>query len=240
TALLMLEKIEAGFELPNLAIVEPIARIRDIARDTTGRTVLELASGGTITALEVQQALHARAVEWLTQRPDEGTPRTELERVVTLWGRVLDALESGDLSDVAQDVDWIIKLQLLERYRDRLGGDWGHPKLAQVDLTYHDIRPDRGLYSVLESRGLINRWTTDAAITRAVDTAPPTTRAWMRGQFLAKAKETGANYTVDWTRMKVNRPEARVEEFSDPFISADARLDALLEYMDVHARHLAE
>lgn len=240
TALLMLEMIEAGFELPNLEIVEPIARIRDIARDTTGRTVLELASGGTITALEVQQALYARAVEWLAQRPDEGTPRTELERVVKLWGRVLDALESGDLSDVAQDVDWIIKLQLLERYRDRLGGDWGHPKLAQVDLTYHDIRPGRGLYSVLESRGLIHRWTTDAAITRAVDTAPPTTRAWMRGQFLAKAKETGANYTVDWTRMKVNRPEARVEEFSDPFISADARLDALLEYMDVHARHLAE
>lgn len=248
--LLMLEMIEAGFELPDLEIVDPIARIRDIARDRTGGTALELAAGGTITALEVQEALLERATAWLERRDTVaevaaeedtgtargiGTPTEEMRRVVELWERTLRAIRTGDLSLIDRDIDWAIKLRLLEQYRDRLGGDWSHPKLAQIDLTYHDIRPGRGLYSVLERRGLVNRWLDDAVITAAVDTAPPTTRAALRGRFLRHARELGANVTVDWTRFKVNRPEARTEEFADPFVSADPRLDALLSYMDATA-----
>lgn len=234
STLLMLEMVEAGFDLPNLELVDPIVQLRHVARDLSGRVELPLAAGGTITALGIQQALHARAGQWLAQRPDEGTPTEELSRVHELWGRVLDGIAARDLDAISRDVDWAIKYDLLSRYRDRVGGNWSHPKLAQVALTYHDIRPGRGLYPVLLTRGLVNRWITKDAIAAAVNAAPPTTRAALRGEFLRHARQLGANVTVDWTRLKVNRPEPRVEEFSDPFVSADARCDALIEYMGVN------
>ena len=102
-------------------------------------------------------------------------------------------------------------------------------------MTYHDIRPGRGLYDVLLRRGMIERWIDDESIERAVSAAPPTTRAALRGKFLAAAEECGAHVTVDWTRLKVNRPEPRTEELLDPFASTDPRVEALLDYM--HENH---
>lgn len=234
STLLMLEMLEAGFEVPAFSVLEPIKHIRAIALDPTGRTQLPLEGGGSTTALAVQQELCTAAERWLEHREDTGTPTAELARVVDLWKRTLAAIDTQDFSDVDREIDWVIKRSLLERYRERLGGDWAHPKLAQIDLTYHDIRPGRGLYSVLEQRGMVKRWIDDAAIDAAVDTAPRTTRAKLRGEFLAVARELDAAVTVDWTRMKVNRPEPMTEEFSDPFVPEDPRLDGLLDYMRSH------
>ncbi|APT93706.1 Pup--protein ligase [Corynebacterium phocae] len=229
--LLMVEMIEAGFDLPDLEIDEPIVQLRRIARDETGRVELPLSRGGTTTPLAVQTALYECAGKWLDSRPEKGTSNAELRRVHQLWGDVLAAIDSGDFSKVNRDVDWVIKKQLLERYRDRLGGDWAHPKLAQIDLTYHDIRVGRGVYDHLVQRGLVNRWIDDIDIARAKRMAPATTRAAMRGRFLAQARASNANITVDWTRMKVNRPEPHTEEFLDPFETNDNRLEALIDYM---------
>ncbi|WP_144792727.1 Pup--protein ligase [Corynebacterium singulare] len=234
STLLMLEMLEAGFDVPHCAVQHPIHHIRDIALDPTGSTRLPLADGSTATALEVQQALCAAAQRWLEHREDAGTPTAEMARVVDLWQRMLTAIESQDFSGVDREIDWVIKRSLLERYRARLGGEWAHPKLAQIDLTYHDIRPGRGLFSVLEQRGMVKRWIDDASIEAAVDNPPLTTRAKLRGEFLAAARQLDAAVTVDWTRMKVNRPEPMTEEFSDPFISEDQRLDGLLDYMRSH------
>ena len=234
STLLMLEMLEAGFEVPELSVLDPIQHIRAIALDPTGRTELPLEGGGSTTALAVQQELCTAAERWLEHREDTGTPTAELARVVDLWKRILQAIDTQDFSAVDREIDWVIKRGLLNRYRERLGGDWAYPKLAQIDLTYHDIRPGRGLYSVLKQRGMVVQWIDDAAINAAVDTAPQTTRAKLRGEFLAVARELNAPVTVDWTRMKVNRPEPMTEEFSDPFVSEDPRLDGLLDYMRSH------
>lgn len=234
STLLMLEMLEAGFEVPELSVLDPIQHIRAIALDPTGRTELPLEGGGSTTALAVQQELCTAAERWLEHREDTGTPTAELARVVDLWKRILQAIDTQDFSAVDREIDWVIKRGLLNRYRERLGGDWAHPKLAQIDLTYHDIRPGRGLYSVLKQRGMVVQWIDDAAINAAVDTAPQTTRAKLRGEFLAVARKLNAPVTVDWTRMKVNRPEPMTEEFSDPFVSEDPRLDGLLDYMRSH------
>lgn len=235
STLLMLEMLEAEFELPAFDIEDPITHMKDIARDITGGTELQLKSGGSVTALDVQRALHSRAQMWLEHREDSGTPTSELARVVELWGKVVEAIETQDFSQVNKDIDWVIKRELLEAYRSRLGGDWAHPKLAQIDLTYHDIRPGRGLYDVLLQRGRINRWIKPSEAESAVDSPPATTRARLRGVFMSKAMETNAAVTVDWTRMKVNRPEPLVHEFNDPFIAESEKLDELLRYMDAHA-----
>lgn len=235
---LVLEMIEAGFELPDLELADDIASIREISRDATGGTLVALKNGTTMTALEIQRVFHARAAAWLAER-DAGasaTPASNFTRVVDLWGRTLDAIETQDFSQLDTEIDWVIKRKLLQRYQEKYGFDIHHPKLAQIDLAYHDIREDRGVYFALRNRGLIKRWTTDDAIGECVDKPPATTRAQLRGQFLAAAREHEAPTTVDWMRLKVNRPEPRVVELSDPFAAADARVDELVTYLAAHPR----
>ena len=236
--LLVIEMLEAGFDLPDMELADPIAHIRDIAADPTGATELTLAAGGTVTALEVQQRTLEAAKRWLEQRPDEGTPNEEMARVVDLWARVLDAIATQDFSGVDTEIDWVIKRKLLTQFKDRLGCGWDHPKLAQIDLTYHDINPERGLFYLLERKGLAARWIEDAAIEEAVAKPPATTRAAIRGEFLTAVRERGLAHNVDWVHLKVNRPEPRTVELQDPFANADDAAADLISW--VRAQEAAE
>ena len=236
--LLVIEMLEAGFDLPDMELADPSAHIRDIAADPTGATELNLAAGGTVTALEVQQRTLEAAKRWLEQRPDEGTPNEEMARVVDLWSRVLDAIATQDFSGVDTEIDWVIKRKLLTQFKDRLGCGWDHPKLAQIDLTYHDINPERGLFYVLERKGLAARWIDNAAIEVAVDNPPATTRAAIRGEFLSAVRERGLAHNVDWVHLKVNRPEPRTVELQDPFATADDAAADLIGW--VRAQEAAE
>lgn len=229
--LLVIEMLEAGFDLPDMELADPIAHIRDIAADPTGATELTLAAGGTVTALEVQQRTLDAAKRWLEQRPDEGTPNEEMARVVDLWARVLDAIATQDFSGVDTEIDWVIKRKLLTQFKDRLGCGWDHPKLAQIDLTYHDINPERGLFYVLERKGLAARWIEDAAIEHAVANPPATTRAAIRGEFLHAVRERGLAHNVDWVHLKVNRPEPRTVELQDPFATTDDAAADLISWV---------
>ena len=231
--LLVIEMLEAGFDLPDMELADPIAHIRDIAADPTGAIELTLAAGGTVTALEVQQRTLDAAKRWLEQRPDEGTPNEEMARVVDLWARVLDAIATQDFSGVDTEIDWVIKRKLLTQFKDRLGCGWDHPKLAQIDLTYHDINPERGLFYLLERKGLAARWIEDAAIEEAVAKPPATTRAAIRGEFLTAVRERGLAHNVDWVHLKVNRPEPRTVELQDPFANADDAAADLISWVRV-------
>lgn len=236
--LLVIEMLEAGFDLPDIELADPIAHIRDIAADPTGATELTLAAGGTVTALEVQQRTLEAAKRWLKQRPDEGTPNEEMARVVDLWSRVLDAIATQDFSGVDTEIDWVIKRKLLTQFKDRLGCGWDHPKLAQIDLTYHDINPQRGLFYLLERKGLAARWIEDSDIEEAVAKPPATTRAVIRGEFLSAVRERGLAHNVDWVHLKVNRPEPRTVELQDPFATTDNAAADLINW--VRAQETAE
>lgn len=227
---LVLEMIEAGVALPDFELADDIAAIRDIARDITGSTILELHNGSTISALDMQRAYLEAARHWLGERP--GTESSaDFGRVIDLWTRMLQAIETGDFSQVDTEIDWVIKKKLIDRYRDKFGWDLDHPKLAQIDLMFHDIRPGRGIFPVLESKGLVQRWLEDSTIAEAVQQAPQTTRAKLRGDFLSAALQKEASVTVDWMRLKVNHPEPRMVELGDPFAAVDTRVEELIEYL---------
>ena len=74
-----------------------------------------------------------------------------------------------------RQLDWVAKHRLLEAYRERDGLDWGDPKLRAIDLQYHDVRRDKGLYYRLEATGRSTGSTTDAEVDLAV-MEPPRTR----------------------------------------------------------------
>ena len=151
--------------------------------------------------------------------------------MVELWERTLDAIATGDLSLIAREIDWVTKYQLIERYRAKHGLPLSSPRVAQLDLAYHDIHRGRGLYYLLEKRGAVDRVATDVAIFEAKNTPPQTTRARLRGEFIRRAQEKRRDFTVDWVHLKLNDQAQRTVLCKDPFRSVDERVEKLIASM---------
>ncbi|KNA93292.1 Pup--protein ligase [Gordonia sp. w5E2] len=227
SAALVLEMIEAGVAFRDFALDNPIRAIREVSHDTTGTRPVRLAGGRQATALEIQREYHARAVEHLVNR----APDPEMDMVVDLWGRMLDAVEADDFSKVDTEIDWVIKRKLFQRYQDKYSMELSDPKIAQLDLAYHDIKRGRGVFDLLSRKGLVTRATTDEAIKTAVNEPPQTTRAKLRGDFISAAQKAGRDFTVDWVHLKLNDQAQRTVLCKDPFRSVDERVDRLIASM---------
>ncbi|WP_204080218.1 proteasome accessory factor PafA2 family protein, partial [Mycobacterium riyadhense] len=150
---------------------------------------------------------------------------------VDLWGRQLDAVESQDFAKVDTEIDWVIKRKLFQRYQDRYNMELSDPKIAQLDLAYHDIKRGRGVFDLLQRKGLAARVTTDEEIADAVDRPPQTTRARLRGEFISAAQAAGRDFTVDWVHLKLNDQAQRTVLCKDPFRAVDERVKRLIASM---------
>ncbi|MBB4683604.1 Pup--protein ligase [Amycolatopsis jiangsuensis] len=224
SANLVLEMIEAGVQFRDFTLDNPIRAIREISHDLTGRRQVRLAGGREASALDIQREYHARAVQHLKE--NGSTPANE--RVVELWGRALEAVERQDFSTIDTEIDWAIKHRLVERYRSKHDLDLSSPRVAQLDLAYHDIRRGRGVFDLLQRKGLVKRVTDDGEIEAAKDTPPQTTRAKLRGDFIAAAQAAGRDFTVDWVHLKLNDQAQRTVLCKDPFRAVDERVERLI------------
>jgi proteasome accessory factor A len=224
SANLVLEMIEQGVQFRDFSLDNPIRAIREISHDLTGRRPVRLAGGREASALDIQREYYARAVEHVARRSPDPLTR----RVVELWGRTLDAIEQDDLSKIDREVDWAIKYRLVERYRAKAGLELSSPRIAQLDLSYHDIRRGRGIFDLLQRKGMVERVTDDGEIEAAKDTPPQTTRAKLRGDFIAAAQAAGRDFTVDWVHLKLNDQAQRTVLCKDPFRAVDERVERLI------------
>ena len=225
---LVLRMIEEDVVMRDLTLENPIRAIREISHDMTGRRRVRLVNGREASALEIQTEYLARARDFVDRR-GLGTPT--IERMLDLWERGLKAVESGDLTLVEREIDWVTKFTMIDRYRDRHGLSWGDPRVAQLDLAYHDINRSRGLYYLLEKRGSVTRTSSDPVIFRAKSVPPQTTRARLRGDFIRRAQERRRDFTVDWVHLKLNDQAQRTVLCKDPFRSHDERVHRLIDSM---------
>ncbi len=224
---LVLRMIEAGVVMRDLTLENPIRAIREISHDITGRRKVKLANGREASALEIQREYHGKATDFIARRGGDAT----VMRVLDLWGRTLTAIETGDLSLVDREIDWVTKHQVIERYRARHDLPLSSPRVAQLDLAYHDVNRRRGLYYLLERTGAVERATTDLAVFEAKSLPPQTTRARLRGEFIKSAQEKRRDFTVDWVHLKLNDQAQRTVLCKDPFRAVDDRVEKLIASM---------
>jgi proteasome accessory factor A len=224
---LVLRMIEAGVVLRDLTLENPIRAIREISHDITGTRKVKLANGREASALEIQREYCNKAQDFIDRRGGDVT----VKRVLDLWQRTLTAIETGDLSLVDREIDWVTKYQLIERYRAKNDLPLSSPRIAQLDLAYHDVNRNRGLYYLLEKKGAVERATTDLAVFEAKSVPPQTTRAKLRGEFIKRAQEKRRDFTVDWVHLKLNDQAQRTVLCKDPFRSVDDRVDKLIASM---------
>ena len=224
---LVLRMIEAGVVMRDLTLENPIRAIREVSHDLTGQKRVKLANGREASALEIQREYFNKATDFVSRRGGDET----VKRVLDLWGRTLTAIEQEDLSLVDREIDWVIKHQLIERYRAKNDLALSSPRVAQLDLAYHDVNRSRGLYYLLERKGMVERATTDLRVFEAKSLPPQTTRARLRGEFIAKAQEKRRDFTVDWVHLKLNDQAQRTVLCKDPFRAVDDRVEKLIASM---------
>ncbi|MBR7833635.1 Pup--protein ligase [Actinospica durhamensis] len=225
---LVLRMVEVGLVMRDLTLENPIRAIREVSHDLTGRKKLRLANGREATALEIQREYLAKAADFADRRDlRTGT----VARVLDLWERTLDAIEQQDLAKMEREIDWAIKYRLIQRYQEKYDLPIAHPRIAQLDLAYHDISRKRGLYYLLERRGLVDRTARDLDIFRAKSVPPQNTRARLRGEFIKRAQEQRRDFTVDWVHLKLNDQAQRTVLCKDPFRAVDERVDKLIASM---------
>ncbi|HLS46569.1 MAG TPA: Pup--protein ligase [Ornithinicoccus sp.] len=227
---LVLKAIEAGVIFPDYTLTSPISAIREVSRDLTGRHTLALASGGRVTAAQMQ-------AEYLTRARDHAqraglAQREPYRQVLELWERTLKAFEAQDLALVETEVEWVLKWRTLQRYADRAGLSMADPRLQQLDLAWHDIHPTRGLFNIVSRRGGAAEVVSQEQILRAGSTPPQTTRAKLRGDFVRAAQEHRRDFSVDWVHLKLNDSTQRTVLCKDPFVSEDKRIDELITSME--------
>jgi proteasome accessory factor A len=224
---LVLRMIEAGVVLRDLTLENPIRAIREVSHDPTGRRKVRLANGREASALEIQQEYLEKALDFVDRRGADAITT----RVLDLWRRTIEAISTGDLSLVDREIDWVIKHRLIERYRAKHGLALSSPRVAQIDLAYHDVNRNRGLYYLLERRGEVERVARDLDIFEAKSVPPQTTRARLRGEFIKRAQEKRRDFTVDWVHLKLNDQAQRTVLCKDPFRAVDDRVEKLIASM---------
>ncbi|PFG33310.1 Pup--protein ligase [Sanguibacter antarcticus] len=225
---MVLRVIEAGIPMRDMALENPIRAIREISHDMTGKAPIVLSSGRTVTAVDLQQEYLVRVRDFVEA---SGEMTATDKRVFDLWERGLLAFQAGDMTPVERELDWVIKHRLIRRYQEKHSIEFGDPRIARLDLAYHDISRTEGLYNLLAARGMVERVASDIEVLESTAVPPQTTRAKLRGDFVRKAQEAKRDYTVDWVHLKLNDQAQRTVLCKDPFQSVDERVERLIESM---------
>ncbi|HEX7442900.1 MAG TPA: proteasome accessory factor PafA2 family protein, partial [Acidimicrobiales bacterium] len=209
----------------NLALADPVRAIHAVAVDRTFTQPLLMADGATATALAIQWELYSTARKYADDNGLECLGAEDIGTdVLDRWEEVLNGLET-DPSTLSRQVDWVAKLQLLEAYSDRHGCGWSDPRMAAVDLQYHDLRPSRSLFARLDTEKLVD----EADVASAVVDPPRTTRAWFRGECLKRWPASVATANWDSLVFDLGSDPLRRVPMMDPLKGTAEHVEALLD-----------
>ncbi len=227
TLAIVLEMVEAGVDFPKLDLDDPVRAIKDVSRDLDMKGTLKLADGRVTSAIGIQRAYLKTAMDYFACH--ELTQVTK--DVLVRWEEVLDKLERDPVL-LVRELDWVAKRQMMRSYMERKGCGWSDPRVLLLDLQYHDVRPDKGLYYTLERSNLIDRLVQDNEILRAEQTPPTGTRAFFRGHCLKKFPRQV--YAGSWTSVLFDVGNTTIKKIPlmEPLRGTESLTRELLEGSD--------
>ena len=220
TTSLVLDLIEKKRPLKNLCLFDHVYAIRQISRDQSLKWIVELESGRTISAIDLQREYLKPAQKYLKNRD------AETDWILTQWEQVLDALES-DPMNLTDKIDWVAKKWLLQTFIEAERLTWDDPWLESLDLEYHNIDQQKSLYYELEQKEAMQRVTTDSQIRKAIKSSPKNTRAKARTYIMQELFRRKMPYIVDWDLIHSNFGEPF--NMKDPFETYDDEVSSFLK-----------
>ena len=211
TTAIILRMIEDNFIKQRLALRDSVRAIQQISEDITCTRKIELENGKRLSGVEMQWEYLECAKQYFEQA--ESDPVTD--QIMARWEYVLTCLKT-DPMQLDRELDWVIKKKLIETYVASRQLKWNSAKVLMLDLQYHNIRPELGLYYKLEKDGRVERIVSDDAIEHAMHHPPETTRAKFRGRFVKLANERKILCGVNWSYIQLYEPYQKLFLSTDP------------------------
>ena len=215
TTALALELIEKG-HAPRIPLADPILATRLISRDESWKWHVQREGGETTSAIDIQKA-------WLNAARAHCDRDTDTDWTLDEWERVLADLASDPMS-TRDRCDWAAKRFLLDAFRETEKLEWTNPWLQALDLEYHDVSLDNGLYYELVRTGQMRRIVTEEEVRDAIFYPPGGTRAFFRGRAVAKFNKEIAS--LQWDALTFG-PGREGPTFEFPHPAFDPELDRL-------------
>lgn len=234
---LILSMIEDGAITKNVTLRDPVRAIREVSHDASLKQKFAMEDGSSRTAIEIQNDFLEMALAYTSSRSLDAVQKDVLEK----WQEVQEAL-ARDPMELDTRIDWVIKKRLIENYMSRKNLSWSDAQVSMLDLQYHDSRPDKGLYYLLERQGKVDRIVTDEEINHAVYNPPKDTRAYFRGECLRRYPSEV--FGVNWDsisfgledesikRIMMAEPLKGTSEFVEELLDRSETAAELLENME--------
>jgi proteasome accessory factor A len=235
TMSILLDMVEAEWPVPTIELEDPVQAIKQVSRDLAVRADLRLAGGKAMSAVGIQRVFLKAAKDFYASH--ELT--VPVKEVLVRWEETLDKLER-DPRELVRELDWVAKEALIESYLERKGCGWDDPRAAMLDLQYHDVRPEKGLYFTLERSHRIDKIVSENEIVRAEETAPADTRAFFRAACIKKWPQEV--YAASWTSVLFDVGNAAIKKvpLMEPLRGTEALTKGLLDESDTVESLLAK
>ncbi len=221
---MVLQMIQDGALEKKFTLRDPVKAIREVSHDVTCKRTVSLANGRKLTPIEIQKEYLEAAHAFTSGQPLD----TETADILEKWEYVLKGLEEEPMS-LCREIDWVIKKTMVESFMERKGLGWGASQVGMLDLQYHDIRLEKGLYFLLERQGKVERILTDAEIQYAIHHPPEDTRAYFRGECLRRyPKEV---FGVNWDSISFGLGDQPIKRImmSEPLKGTKKHVEQLFE-----------
>ena len=182
TALLLTVLEESGVVAFPSMPRHPVTAVRSFSLDPTLKNAVLCEDERTRTAWDFQDELWHLANNHVARRGAEAVAEPdEVAFILVQWREMIDGVRD-DHAAVADRVDWVAKLRVVNGYRERYDLATDDARLHAIDLQYHDLRAERSLAQRVGLRTLHD----EGAVREAVHNPPDTTRAYFRGQCVAR------------------------------------------------------
>ena len=227
TTSLVLAMIEDGAVTRDLSVRMPVPTLHAVSRDVELATPIELTSGDRMLPLDVLWAYFEMAQAYLADRG--GMPDEDTAEVMQWWERVLTLLQ-GDRDAAAPYVDWVGKLAVLQRYRDRDGLAWESPQLRAIDIQWSDVRLEKGLFHRMALAGRFHELVPAEQVRAAVTEPPEDTRAYFRGRCISRFPDNVV--AASWDSVIFDVPDSRALQrvpMLEPLRGTKAAVGALID-----------
>jgi Pup amidohydrolase len=229
---IILAMIEAGCVSGDLVLDDPVDAVWQWSHDPTLHTRARMAAGQQFTAVELQLRFWEAAQKFIERGGCAGIV-PEAQVIHDLWGATLRKLRARDYAALARQIDWVLKLQILQRARQQHPDlDWCSPQIKHLDFMYASL--EDGLYWHYESSGAVDQLVSDADIERLCNEPPNDTRAWTRAMLLRLAKPEQIE-RMDWdsiTFSMESRPRQSTIRLTNPFGFTKAACAPVFESSD--------
>jgi len=221
---LLLSMIEDGVIDRNLSLRDPVRAIKEVSQDPSCKKELQLEAGKRMSAVQIQSEYLEMALRYTASREVDEITRDVLSK----WEHVIDCL-ARDPMELCEQIDWVMKKSLIENFVERKSLDWDAPQVRMLDLQYHDLRPDKGLYYILDRQGRAERIVTDEEISAAIHEPPTDTRAYFRGECLKRYGS--AVFGVNWDSISFGVEDERIKRIlmAEPLKGTKEHVDELLD-----------